>query len=95
MMNYLLVRHKIEDYGKWKPVFDAHSSSRTAGGLDGGWLMRNADDPLEIVVFFKVSDPARAREFVDSQDLKNAMRDAGVLDTPDTYFLDQIEEFAA
>ncbi len=44
-MPYILVRHKVEDYAKWKPVFDEHGAARKAIGSKGGYLFRNIDDP--------------------------------------------------
>ena len=41
-MPYVLVRHKIEDYAKWKPVFDEDATARRASGSKGGQLFRNA-----------------------------------------------------
>ena len=31
-MNYLLVRHKVADFSKWKPVYDAHLPTRQPAG---------------------------------------------------------------
>jgi hypothetical protein len=31
-MPYLLVRHKVENYAKWKPLFDDHGGTRKASG---------------------------------------------------------------
>jgi hypothetical protein len=49
-MTYMLIRHKVKDYEKWKPVFDEHSALRKANGSRGGRLFRNADDPNETVI---------------------------------------------
>ena len=53
-MPYLLVRHKIEDYQRWKPVFDHdHGASRKRSGSKGGWILRNAFDPNELVILLE------------------------------------------
>jgi len=44
-MAYLLVRHKVKDYSKWKTVFDEHAATRKASGSKGGRPFRNADNP--------------------------------------------------
>ena len=45
-MPYLLVRHKVEDYERWKPVFDHdHGATREQSGSKGGPILRNPDDP--------------------------------------------------
>jgi heme-degrading monooxygenase HmoA len=90
-MPYLLVRHKVQDYAKWKPVFDEHSATRKVSGSQGGRLFRNAHDPNETVVLFEWDDLEKARQFAQSQDLQQAMQRAGVADQPDIYFLEEVE----
>ena len=34
-MSYLFVHHEVEDYKKWKTVFDAHSFARSETGSKG------------------------------------------------------------
>ena len=31
-MPYLIVRQKVEDYARWKPVFDEHATARKEAG---------------------------------------------------------------
>lgn len=91
-MAYLLIRHKVKDFPKWKSGFDAHGSTREKSGSKGGYLFRNADDPNEVVVVFKWDDLEKARKFASSEDLKKIMEKAGVIDKPDIYFLDKVEK---
>ena len=49
---YILVRHKVTDFAKWKPVYDAHLSARQKAGLREEHLFRNADDPNEVLLLF-------------------------------------------
>jgi heme-degrading monooxygenase HmoA len=90
-MPYVLVRHKVEDYVKWKLVFDDHGATRKASGFRGHHLFRNGDDPNELVILFEVDDVERARQFCQSEDLRQAMQRAGVSDQPDIYLLDEVE----
>jgi len=50
-------------------------------------LLRNIDDPSEVLLLYEVEDLQKAREFVDSPDLSAAMEKAGVVDKPDVYHL--------
>ena len=86
-MNYLLVLHKVADFSKWKPVYDAHLPARQAAGAKELHLLRNIDDPNETVILFEVEDLQKAREFSASDDLRERMQEAGVIDKPDIYFL--------
>jgi hypothetical protein len=84
---HLLVRHKVSDFAKWKPVYDAHLSARQKAVLKEEHLFRNADDPNEVLLLFSVEDFDKAKAFSASDDLRQAMERAGVSDKPDVYFL--------
>ena len=86
-MPYLLVRHKVLDFSKWKPAYDAHLPARQGAGLKEEHLLRNTDDPNEIVLLFEAKDIQKAKEFASSADLRATMQKAGVVDKPDIYFL--------
>jgi len=85
----MLVRHKVSDFAKWKPVYDAHLSARQRAGLKEEHLFRNADEPNEVLLLFSVEDVDKAKAFTASDDLRQAMEKAGVSDKPDVYFLKQ------
>jgi hypothetical protein len=86
-MPYLLVRHKVADFSKWKAAYGAHLPARQKAGLREEYLLRNVDDPSEVVIWFKAEDVKAAKDFGASSDLREKMREAGVIDTPDIYYL--------
>lgn len=86
-MNYLLIRHKVGDFAKWKPTYDAHSSARANAGLKEELLLRNSDNPNEVVLLFSAQDLNKAKQFGGSDDLRQRMQQAGVTDKPDIWFL--------
>jgi hypothetical protein len=86
-MNYLMVRHKVADFAKWKPVYDAHGSARGDAGLKEVHLLRNIDNPNEVILPFSADDLDKAKAFTASADLRDAMQRAGVTDKPDVWFL--------
>jgi len=86
-MNYILIRHKIADFGKWKAAYDAHGSVRAAAGLKEECLLRNIDNPNEVILLFDAQDLNKAKEFAGSDDLRQKMQQAGVIDKPDVWFL--------
>ena len=94
-MAYILVRHKVENYAKWKPLFDEHMSTRKASGSKSGMLLRNAHDPNELVVLFEWDTLEHAQQFAQSEDLRQVMQRAGVVDQPDIYFLEKVEDTPA
>ena len=93
-MPYLLVRHKVEDYERWKPVFD-HGATRKRSGSKGGWILRNAFDPNELVILLEWDSSENARRFLNADETREAMQRAGVTDEPDVYFLEEVERLRA
>lgn len=91
-MATIIVKHRIESWERWKPVFDAHEAARREHGWVSHAVHRGSDDPNTVVVVGTVSDVARAREFLRSESLKAAMMNAGVLGPPDVDLLIEAEE---
>ncbi len=76
-MNYLLIRHKVADFAKWKHGYDAHGSARANAGLKEERLLRNTDDPNEVVLLFSTQDLNKAKQFAASDDLRQRMQEVG------------------
>ena len=91
-MPYLLVRHKVDDYERWKPGFDEHGATRRESGGKGGYLFRNAEDPNETVILLEWDNLENARRFAQSEDLRETMQRVGVADRPDIYFREEVEK---
>jgi heme-degrading monooxygenase HmoA len=92
-MPYLLVRHRVSDFARWKAVFDDHGTTRRANGSRGGRIFHNTNDPSELVILLEWDDLERARLFLDSDDLRVAMNLAGVTDRPEVWFLADGDRF--
>jgi quinol monooxygenase YgiN len=93
-MSYLIVRHTVEDYAKWKKVFDEEAPARRAGGGSGGTLFRDVAHPNEITVVFQWKDVDSAKAFAGSAGLREAMTKAGVIGAPTVQFVDKVEDLA-
>ena len=93
-MLYLLIRHKVKSYAKWKPIFDEHGTARRDNGSKGGQLFRDPNNPNDITVRLEWDDLAKARKFAKSADLRKTMQRAGVIGKPDLYFLEKVEQVA-
>jgi heme-degrading monooxygenase HmoA len=91
-MPNLLIQSTVEDYAKWKSVFDEYTTNRKTSGSKGGHLFRSADNPNELVILFEWDDLDNARQFTQSDDLRKAMQRAGVVGRPDLYFLEEVEK---
>lgn len=94
-MVYVFIKHKVEDYSRWKPVFDEHGTTREKAGCKGGQLFHISDEPNNIFILFEWDKKENATGFVESEDLKKRMQQAGVIGKPEIYILEKIEDFPA
>lgn len=94
-MLYLLIHINVKDCEKWKPVFDAYGATRRTSGSQGGQLFRSSSNPNELISLFEWDDLEKARQFMQSEGLREKMQEAGVIGRPDIYFLEEVEQVPA
>lgn len=86
-MTHLTIRHRVADFASWKKAFDAHSGPRKQAGLTDLHVWQNVDDASDVVLLFAAADEAKARDFVASPELAEAMQNAGVVGESEFLFL--------
>jgi hypothetical protein len=86
-MTYVLIRHKVADFGKWKLAYDGDLPARQRAGLTEVYLLHNVQNHEEVVLLFEAADLQKAMEFCNSSDLRATMQKAGVKAAPDIVFL--------
>lgn len=90
-MPFLLIHHKVENFNKWKPLFDEHGKKRRSAGSKKYQIFHGADDANNLVILFEWDNMENAHAFAESEDLKQKMKEAGVIGEPDIYFLNEGE----
>lgn len=94
-MPYTLVRITVEDFAKWKPVFDEAAALRKAYGSKGVRVFRSVDKPNEVVLVAEYEDLEKARQLFQSQEFREATKRAGVSGPPEVNFLDEVDRLPA
>jgi hypothetical protein len=89
-MAYMLVRHKVEDYARWRSAFDMHLSAVRAAGGKNVRVFRTSGNARDVSVLVEWASVADARRFVEEQDLREAMESAGVVGQPEVLFLEEV-----
>ena len=79
----VFVSHHVADYERWKKGFDEHKSTRLNATCLGHHIGRGAEDPNMVYVYCPASDPARLKQFVESEELATIMKAIGVDSAPD------------
>jgi len=93
-MTYIMVNHKVEDFDKWKPLYDENGAMRKTMGSKGAFVFRTAEDPNHLVVLTQWENLEKAKKFAESDDLRTAMKKAGVTGQIKINFLEEIERTA-
>ena len=88
-MVHVLVRHKVKDYTAWRAVFDGVKEMRDSGGETSFQVFTANDDPNNVWVLVGWDSLENAKAFFDDPKLKAAMQEAGVIEHPDIYYLDE------
>jgi hypothetical protein len=79
----LTVRHKVNDYAAWRPVYESLKPLRAQHGCTGARVWQLADDANDVFITHDFPTVAQAAAFADDPDLKAGMAEAGVDGAPD------------
>lgn len=86
-MATLFVHHKVQDYAAWRKVFDDLTAMRTGYGCTGHKVFQSPSDANEITILTEWKDIDQAKSYATSNDLREGMKNAGVISQPDVVFL--------
>jgi hypothetical protein len=79
----VLIAHHVADYDAWKTAFDDHMQARKDASCLGHYLKRGVDESDMVYIYCLATDVDRLRAFLDSADLAEAMKRAGVVGPPE------------
>ncbi len=80
------VRFRVQDFNAWRAAYNARERSRVSAGITNGKVFRGIDDPNEVVILQDVTDMAKARAWLASQDMLDALQEGGVVTAPTVRF---------
>lgn len=82
----MFVRHPVSDFAEWKRAYDDFDAERKGMGVVGDAVHQSADDPTEVTVWHDFETLQSARDFVESERLREVMANAGVAGEPTIWF---------
>jgi heme-degrading monooxygenase HmoA len=89
-MVYVLGKLNVENYETWKTFFDKRSDTRKESGSKEAHLFRNSDDPNEVLILFIWDSKENARKYMESENLRKYLKNAGS-EIKDITYLDEQE----
>ncbi len=87
------MEHSVEDYAKWRPVFDGDVARRDRIGLREVGVYREANHPNEMLVVFEIGGSAADAQKVFAQtmsdpELQERMKSGGVKAPPKAWIVE-------
>ena len=92
-MVYILVRHKVRNYNKFRKVFFDNLRRVKNNGSQNGFIFRNKDNLNEVFILVKWNSLKKFRKFASSQNIpKNPQKRATVHGKIDGWFFEKVEK---
>jgi hypothetical protein len=93
-MTYALSILRVEDYAKWKSTFDTEDgiALRKAFDMKSYQLFQIGDDPNNLVLLTEWDNLDKARKFMQSEELRVASQQSGVIGGSEHYLLEEVEK---
>lgn len=91
-MVVMLCRNRVEDFEKWKNVFDSNAQTCHDTGLRLMNMWRKVEEPNNVFFLFEVTDTDKARAFIADPAAAEAGRKSGVLDG-ECHFLESCADY--
>jgi len=91
-MVHVVLSFGVDDYEKWKKVFNEEASLRKSNGSQGGALYRRINDPNRIAVALEWDTVENFQKFIQSDELKQNIQKAGIIGTPNVSILKKVED---
>jgi hypothetical protein len=80
----------VANYKAWRKVYDDFAPVQKAKGVTAQAVYQAADNPDDITVTHDFATDEAARAFVNSEELKSAMQNAGVVGSPTIWFTNKV-----
>lgn len=91
---YLSISHEVADFSKWKIVFDQYEEHRKAAGIVDIFVKKDVNNINSITIFAEITNLEKAKAFTYGTELKEAMKNAGVMSIPSIVFYQSTEKYS-
>ncbi|OGC09725.1 hypothetical protein A2V82_13370 [candidate division KSB1 bacterium RBG_16_48_16] len=92
MIHVLVIHHRVEDYARFKAHFDAQKVEGKKGGIISYQMFHKAEDPNDLVFLFDWDNIENFKKYAGSPEFQREQKDAGLIDQPEIYILNEIEK---
>ena len=93
-MPYVMIRHEVASYAKWKRAVHDFKKIRQASGEKCFYACRGSKNPNDVLVWCEWDTTPRMKKFVKSLELRKAMKAAGVISKPEISFWSGMDDLS-
>ena len=93
-MPFIIIRHRVADYAKWKRGVRAAAKWRKASGEKSFHVLRGIKNQNDLIICCRWDTEARMRKFVKSAELRKRMKEVGVISKPEVSFFGKEDDLA-
>ena len=87
MSVHIVVRHQVNDYKTWRPIYDKHKDIFKPYGIKLAHVFSDLENENEVTVIAEAKDLQSAKAFVSDESLHKAMKESGVIGIPEIFFM--------
>jgi hypothetical protein len=87
----IIVRHEVRDYDQWRKAYDDFEEFRRKSGIVGHAVNQERGKPNQVIVYHQAKKLDALRSFLDSPELQETMKSAGVIGQPDIDFVEAVD----
>ncbi len=88
----VMITHRVKNFDVWLKAYDAEGrAKRMENGLQDRSIGRSLDDSNMVHVVFVITDMAKAKARIGSEELKKIMTDAGVEGAPQIFYYRRVD----
>ena len=91
-MAWTMIEHKVNDYNTWKQVYDRTAEVKRRNGWKRYRVFQVAQERTHLIVMDQFERADQAQEYLNSDFLKDALKQMGVVGTPTMLLLEGLEE---
>ena len=78
----VFIEHEVADYATWRKAYNSFESTQRKMGVTFQSVYQSVDNPNDVFVIHDFATTEKAKAFLASDELKNAMQKAGVKGPP-------------
>jgi hypothetical protein len=90
----MIVKHKVEDVARWRPVHERSAEAKRKFGWTECAVFSVDGDPNHVLVMEHFDSIERARAYAESKDLLYELAASGVSSQPEIQFVTSLQAIA-